>query len=121
MLRQYPSLISAVGFFWLAAISISGCGLFQRGAEDKDILYLAIGASDAIGIGATPLKNGYVFRIRDALEQQTRRDVRLVNLAIPGGSTRELRRTLQLAVRREIKPNLVTIWTGANDLLNGQH
>jgi acyl-CoA thioesterase I len=78
------------------------------------------GASDALGIGTTPSRNGYVFRIRDELEQQTRREVRLLNLTIPGGTTRDLRQTLQLASRREIKPALVTIWTGGNDLINGQ-
>ena len=112
-------LLAAVGpFFLLACVQLSGCGLFERG--NRDVLYLAIGASDALGIGATPLRNGYVFRVRDELEQQTRREVRLLNLAIPGGTTRDLRQTLQLASRREIKSDLVTIWTGANDLINGQ-
>src|SRR5687767_13706963 len=102
MSRERVLLTPVAAFFLLASVQLSSCGLFQR--EDRDILYLAIGASDALGIGATPLRNGYVFRIRDELEQQTRREVRLLNLAIPGGTTRDLRQTLQLASRRDIKP-----------------
>lgn len=105
-------------FFLLASIQLSSCSVSDR--QGRDILYLAIGASDALGIGATPLRNGYVYRIRDELEQQTRGDVRLLNLGIPGGSTRELRQALQLALRREVKPDLITLWTGANDVINGQ-
>ena len=118
MSRARVLLIAVGPFFLLACVQLSGCGLFERG--NRDVLYLAIGASDALGIGATPLRNGYVFRVRDELEQQTRREVRLLNLAIPGGTTRDLRQTLQLASRREIKSDLVTIWTGANDLIAGQ-
>jgi acyl-CoA thioesterase I len=41
-------------------------------------------------------------------------------LAIPNGTTRELRQALQLAHGRESKTDLVTVWTGANDLIRGQ-
>ena len=102
----------------VACVQLSGCSVPQR--QPRDVLYLAIGASDALGIGATPLRNGYVYRIRDELEQQTRGDVRLLNVAIPGATTRDLRQALQLALRKEVKPDLVTIWTGANDVINGQ-
>ena len=105
-------------FFLVASIQFAGCSASQR--QGRDILYLAVGASDALGIGASPLRNGYVYRIRDELEQQTRGDVRLLNLGIPGGSTRDLRQALQLALRREVRPDLVTIWTGANDVISGQ-
>src|SRR5919108_1092673 len=105
-------------FSLLASVQLSGCAVAQR--QGRDVLYLAIGASDALGIGASPLRNGYVFRIRDELDQQTRGDVRLLNLGIPGASTRDLRQALQLALRKEVKPDLVTIWTGANDIINGQ-
>jgi acyl-CoA thioesterase I len=90
------------------------------GGEGRGILYLAIGASDALGMGADPLKNGYVYRIRDELERQTRKDVRLLNLAMPGGTTRDLSQGVQLALRRQVKPDLVTIWAGANDIIDGQ-
>lgn len=110
---------AALAWFSLAAyFQIAGCATAQR--QPREILYLAVGASDALGIGATPLRNGYVYRIREALGQQTRADVRLLNLAIPGAATRDLRQALQLALRKEVKPDLVTIWTGANDIIDGQ-
>ncbi|HEU4341910.1 MAG TPA: SGNH/GDSL hydrolase family protein [Candidatus Binatia bacterium] len=114
-----PLLISMACFSLLASVQLSGCAV-RRGDEARDILYLAVGASDALGIGASPLRNGYVFRIRDELEKQSRRDVRLVNLGIPAATTRDLRQSVQLALRREIKPDLVTVWTGANDITSGQ-
>ena len=47
-------------------------------------------------------------------------NVRLLNLGIPNGTTRELRQALQMALGKELKSDLVTIWTGANDLVRGQ-
>ena len=49
---------------------------------DNDLLYMAIGASDAIGVGATPLTNGYVFKIDEALDDRDT-DVHLLDLGIP--------------------------------------
>jgi acyl-CoA thioesterase I len=109
---------AAVFCFSLLTLQLSGCSATSR--QQQDILYLAIGASDALGIGASPLRNGYVYRIRDELEQQTRRNVRLLNLGIPNGTARELRQALQMALGKELKSDLVTIWTGANDLVRGQ-
>jgi hypothetical protein len=81
----------------LLALQLSGCSATSR--QQQDILYLAVGASDALGIGASPLRNGYVYRIRDELEEHTRRNVRLLNLAIPNGTTRELRQALQMVLK----------------------
>jgi acyl-CoA thioesterase-1 len=110
--------VTAVLCFSLLALQLSGCSTTPRQAQD--ILYLAVGASDALGIGASPLRNGYVYRIRDGLEEQTRRNVRLLNLGIPNGTTRELGQGLQMGLGKELKSDLVTIWTGANDLVRGQ-
>src|SRR5688500_17755732 len=81
-MRRYPTSrarlhVTAVLCSSLLALQLSGCSATPR--QQRDILYLAIGASDALGIGASPLRNGYVYRIRDELEQQTRRNVRLLN------------------------------------------
>jgi acyl-CoA thioesterase-1 len=109
-----PVLLCSV----LLLFQLSGCS--SSSATREDILYLAVGASDALGIGASPLRNGYVYRIRDELEQQTRRNVRLLNLAIPNGTTRELRQALASFGGKALKTDLVTIWTGSNDLIRGQ-
>jgi acyl-CoA thioesterase-1 len=117
-MSQAKLRVAAVFCFSLLTLQLSGCSATSR--QQQDILYLAIGASDALGIGASPLRNGYVYRIRDELEQQTRRNVRLLNLGIPNATTRELRQALQMALGKELKSDLVTIWTGANDLVRGQ-
>jgi len=78
--------------------------------------YVALGASDAVGIGALPLRRGYVFRIRDALASQGR-DVELSNLGIPGAKVDDIARIARLVPAA--KPDLITLWTGANDLIDG--
>ena len=50
--------VAAVLCFSLLTLQLSGCSATSR--QQQDILYLAIGASDALGIGASPLRNGYV-------------------------------------------------------------
>jgi lysophospholipase L1-like esterase len=89
-----------------------------RDALDIDVLYMAIGASDALGIGATPVTNGYVFRIEDALEDGDT-NVHLVNVAIPDGTVETITDAAQLALQVAPKPNVVTIWVGANDIIEG--
>jgi acyl-CoA thioesterase-1 len=99
----------------LLVVSLSsGCVSPANGRAD--LVYLALGASDAVGIGAIPLTRGYVFRVREALIDRGLA-MELVNLGIPGAEIDDIRRVglLSLAVR----PGLVTLWTGANDLING--
>jgi acyl-CoA thioesterase-1 len=78
--------------------------------------YVALGASDAVGIGAVPLRRGYVFRIEDALESQNR-EVELSNLGIPGAEIDDIVRIARLVPAA--RPDLITVWTGANDLIDG--
>jgi acyl-CoA thioesterase I len=104
----------------LASLSIAlpGCGSSSsRGKEP--LRYTALGASDAVGIGAFPPTRGYVFRIRDGLEQQTGRPVELINLGIPGAEIRAIEDALQVSLRAGAKPDLVTLWTGPNDIIAG--
>jgi lysophospholipase L1-like esterase len=83
------------------------------------IIYLAIGASDAAGVGADPLTRGYVFRIADALDERVDQ-VFLAPLAIPGASAEQLDSALELFLESEIEPNLVTVLTGSNDVIRGE-
>ena len=89
-----------------------------RDALDIDLLYMAIGASDALGIGATPITNGYVFRIEDALEDGDT-NVHLVNVAIPDGTVEMITDAAQLALQVVPEPDVVTIWVGVNDMIEG--
>ena len=80
--------------------------------------YLALGASDAFGIGASPITRGYVYRIKDGFEDRGRR-VSLLNLGIPTADIPAIKKTAQKALKRDVEYDLVTIWTGANDLIGG--
>jgi lysophospholipase L1-like esterase len=100
----------------LAVLFLGACA----GAPEppERIVYLAIGASDAAGVGATPLTRGYVFRIADELDERVD-EVFLAPLAIPDAGTEQLDAALELLLETEIEPNLVTVWTGANDVIHG--
>jgi lysophospholipase L1-like esterase len=100
------------------AMSLGACAGGPPEPPDR-IIYLAIGASDAAGVGATPLTRGYVFRIADELDQRVDQ-VFLAPLAIPGADTEQLDAALELFLESEIEPNLVTVWTGANDVIRGE-
>lgn len=96
--------------------AIAGCA--QMPPQPGAIIYTALGASDAVGVGAFPLSKGYVFRIRDDLENQGR-DVELLNLGVPGADIDAIRTVSRIVLLAGMQPNLVTIWTGANDLIRG--
>ena len=74
-------------------------------------VYAALGASDAVGIGAIPISEGYVFEIADKL-RSVRANVQLVNLGINGARIeRFLAEQLQPAIASN--PQIITIWTGS--------
>lgn len=82
------------------------------------INYLALGASDAFGIGANPITRGYVYRIKDGFEDRGRR-VSLLNTGIPTADIPAIKKVARKALKRDVEYDLVTIWTGANDLIGG--
>lgn len=85
---------------------------------EGDILYVALGASDAAGIGAVPPTEGYVYRIEEALEREGR-SVQLLNLGVPGGEVGTIADSLDALLATGADPDLVTLWTGANDIIAG--
>jgi acyl-CoA thioesterase I len=102
------------------AALLSGCALPGPTADGATRLrapltYVAIGASDAVGVGVEePERDGWVSVLHRALPRPTR----LVNLGIPG-----IRLGGALAVELppaiEAGPDLVTVWLAVNDLLGG--
>lgn len=101
----------------VSCLSLSSCG---GGPREKKIefVYLALGASDATGVGATPLTEGYVFLVKRELDRRMP-GVFLINLGIPGARIDLIKEQVRLAKQLGTKANLVTIWTGANDLVHG--
>jgi acyl-CoA thioesterase I len=116
-----------MGYRWLAvilaAVLFNACG--SSSGQDPPpaegpLTYLALGASDAFGVGASPLSNGYVYRIDDALDRERAQPVALTNTGIPGALADEILEALELVLAIGLRPDLVTLWTGANDLTRGR-
>lgn len=97
----------------LSVLSLVGCG----GSSGDDIDYVALGASDANGVGAVAPFKGYVFEISDRLEEQCA-GTDLTNLGIPGANAGDIKNAAS-PVAKQIDPDLVTLWTGSNDLVGG--
>lgn len=101
----------------LAVLGLSGCA--SKGPlGDERIAYGAIGSSDSLGVGAFPLSDGYTFRIQDSLKDQGK-IVSLFHLAVPGANTDLVVNTVEAAADKGLSAELITIWVGANDLING--
>ena len=99
----------------LLSLGVSACA---GGLLDEDeMVYVAVGASDAFGVGAVPITNGYVFEIRDSLEDEGR-DIALANLGIPGANTDRIDRAVRIFRRTGVTADLVTVWVGANELID---
>jgi acyl-CoA thioesterase-1 len=106
----------------LFAVAVSAASLVACSSAPQPperLVYLAIGASDAAGIGAEPITQGYVFQIAEELDERIDL-VLLTNLAVPGANTEQLDEALELLLESDIEPGLVTVWTGANDLIRGE-
>lgn len=79
------------------------------------LTYVAIGASDAFGVGTTdPTRDNWPAVLSRKLATSTRQ-IHLVNLGIPG-ATAELAVRDELPVAMDAQPAVVTIWLGVNDL-----
>ena len=107
----------------LVTLAVSGASLGACASASPEpperIIYLALGASDAAGVGAVPITRGYVFRIADELDQRVD-EAFLANVGVPGANTEQLDQALELFLSSEVEPDLVTVWTGANDVIQGR-
>ena len=104
-------------FLMLGALLVSGCTPKGPLGHDK-IVYSAIGTSDSLGVGAFPLSDGYTFRIQDELKDQGR-IVALFHIGVPGANTDIIANAAETAADSGFTAELVTIWVGPNDLVNG--
>ena len=77
-------ILFLMSFVAATALTLSIPGYGSGPGENKtQFVYLALGASDATGIGATPLTEGYVFLVKRELDR-TMPGVLLINQGIPG-------------------------------------
>jgi lysophospholipase L1-like esterase len=88
----------------------SACAVHAQAA--RPVTYVAIGASDAVGVGASnPQADGWVPRFGTRLGS----NVRLVNLGV-SGSTLSQALDEQLGPAMDAQPDVVTVWLAVNDL-----
>lgn len=80
--------------------------------KDTAVVYVAVGDSTGVGVGAT--QGGYPARLLKRIKQESR-EARLVNLCISGATTEDLLRE-QIKQAIAARPTLVTVGIGINDL-----
>jgi len=94
----------------VVTIAASGCSVRAQAA--RPVTYVAIGASDAVGVGAKdPLTEGWVPRLGARLGPAAR----VVNLGV-SGSTLAQALDEQLGPALDAQPDIVTVWLAVNDL-----
>jgi acyl-CoA thioesterase I len=93
----------------VAALLATACSVQ---AQPRPLTYVAIGASDAVGIGAAnPETDGWVPRFGAQLGS----NVRVVNLGV-SGSTLSQALDEQLGPALDAQPDVVTVWLAVNDM-----
>lgn len=109
MLR--PLLLTSLCLFGLIACVQPSTAPSGNGGQKKPLVYVAIGASDAVGVGAGGPDESWVGDLARKLPPGSR----LVNLGISG---EKLNGALvdELPVAVDANPDLVTIWLAVNDL-----
>lgn len=92
-------------------LAACGCGV-PHAQPDRPVTYVAIGASDAVGVGTThPETEGWVPRLGARLGP----NVRVVNLGV-SGSTLAQALDEQLGPALDAQPDVVSVWLAVNDL-----
>src|SRR4051812_32072330 len=95
-----------------AALLLTATACLPRANAARPLTYVAIGASDAVGVGARdPDTEGWVPRLGASLG----RDARVINLGV-SGSTLAQAVDEQLGPAVDAQPDIVTVWLCVNDL-----
>jgi lysophospholipase L1-like esterase len=88
-------------------------------ASGDAIVYVALGDSAAQGLGASTPDKGYVGQFAKQLSQKEGRPVHLINLSKSGARIKDVLND-QLPELAKLKPNVVTIDIGGNDIADYQ-
>jgi acyl-CoA thioesterase I len=109
-------ILEIVALVWLAT-SVNRYSDFwsNKAKESGEITYLALGDSAAQGIGATSPTKGYVGLIAQRLEDKSGKSVRIVNISKTGATMNDYLKD-QAPIVATLKPDVVTIEIGANDI-----
>ena len=104
----------------LSPIAMFGCGTggIGGGSGNDDIQYAALGASDATGVGASPITKGYVYLIKDGIENSGQ-STNLMNYGVPDIEIGGIRDAELKLLDANHQPDVVTLFTGGNDIIAG--
>lgn len=109
MHRSFPYFFSV---FLVVVVLASGCSDDAATSVARQPLYVALGASDSVGTGATnPAAEGWVAQLHSRMTPGTR----LANLAWGGATLRQVNEQA-LPVAVDLQPSVVTVWLAVNDL-----
>ena len=97
------------------AIPVNSDWWKEQRAKSGELLYVAIGDSAAQGIGASRPGRSYVGFVAAHIRSVSSKEVRVVNLGI-SGATLGVAIAKQLPALAKLKPDLVTVSIGANDM-----
>ena len=98
---------------------MSGARWPTSSASSEPIRYLALGDSYTIGTGASSPARSWPAIVGHRLTEHTGREVEVSNPAVNGFTTLDLI-THELPYIQRLKPDLVTILIGVNDLVRGR-
>jgi lysophospholipase L1-like esterase len=88
-------------------------------ATQKHIVYLALGDSYTIGTGASHESRNFPSLLAAKLQKASGREVEVVNPAVNGFTTIDLL-AKELGYISDLKPDLVSVLIGVNDLVQGR-
>ena len=88
-------------------------------AAGEELVYLALGDSYTIGTGATHESRNFPSLLGLRLEREAGHRVRVVNPAVNGFTTIDLLAS-EIRFVEELRPQLVTVLIGVNDLVRGR-
>ncbi len=86
--------------------------------QSNELLYVAVGDSVGVGVGAGSPGEGYVGLLARSLEQKAGRTVRVINLSMSGAKISDGVAT-QIPVLKAHKPDIITVALGSNDIAKG--
>ena len=90
----------------------------QSQPTSNQLVYVALGDSAAQGIGASSPNSSYVKLLAANMESQTGRQVHIINLSSSGAKLHDLIGS-QIPKLHGLRPNIVTVDIGANDIAAG--
>ncbi len=110
--RHWARAIGLVVLACALSISLSAASLTPRRAQAATLTYVALGASDAFGIGTQDPRTQSWPAV---LAQTLGSDYHLINLGVPG-ATVTVAAHAELPVALAQQPAIITVWLAVNDL-----